>query len=471
MDIFGLNKKKDSIALIDDETQLTYEELDLTVNELSKKISKRTLVALVANNTIGSIVVYLACLKADAVILMLEKNVSENHLSFIIESYMPQIIFSAKQLNDTKMVDKCYEMLMQETVHGKIDINNELALLLSTSGSTGSVKFIKISYDNIIANTKSIIDALGVRQCDTVITTLAMNYSYSLSIINTHLSVGAKIILNKSSVITEDFWKKVEKYGVTTFGGVPYTYEMLDKLNLFPKSFSTLRYLTVAGGKLSEKTTLKICNYCKGNGMKFFSMYGQTEATARIFILPWERAFDKLGSAGIPIPGGKAFLVDEHKNIILKPGKLGEIVYSGKNVTMGYALDYEDLGKGDTFNGTIETGDLAIQDDEGFFYIKGRKHHFVKIHGKRISLQDIEKMLTDKEIEAVCLQRNDFIYLFVVSCCEKYENINALMYDIGITKRYYRIIPIEAIPRQHSGKIRYAEFEKKIDIIENINQL
>ena len=287
-------------------------------------------------------------------------------------------------------------------------------------------------------------------------------YTYALSILNTHLYNGAQIVLNKSSVITQDFWTSVQKHNVTNFGGVPYVYEMIDRLNLLPKQSGLLKHLTVAGGKLSEKLTLKMCNYCKAHGIKFYTMYGQTEATARMLVLPWDNAFDKIGSAGILIQGGYIDLIDEQKNIVKSPACVGEIVYHSKSVTMGYASSYEDLIKDDEFNGILETGDLASRDSEGFFYIKGRKSNFVKIHGKRISLLDIEKGLVDIGIDAACVQRDDFVYLFFVTAPKALEIIDSLMYDLGIPKRYYKTTALQEIPRQSSGKISYANLAQLI---------
>lgn len=449
-----------AIALIDEDMQLTYHELIQIVETISEKIAARSLVALLVDNSIDSVLIYLACLKAKAVILMIDHDIEKFRLQSLIGAYRPNLICSNKPISGLYNNFWVRNICVQFVRSDHVKMNDSLALLLPTSGSMGSSKYVRISYTNLISNTESIIQALPVNTQDRAITTMPMSYSYGLSIINTHLSLGAAIVMNKTSIIEKNFWTKIHNHKVTNFGGVPYTYEVIDRLNLLPQNDTTLRYLSVAGGKLSKTITERLCNYCCSHNIRFYTMYGQTEATARMFVLPWEYAYDKNGSAGVCIPGGNAYLTNEAGDIITQPYTPGEIVYEGNNVSLGYAENYKDLDKGDQNAGVLKTGDIGVLDHDRFLYIKGRKSRFLKICGKRYSLLEIEKLIQEQDInEVACIQINDFLIVFVTKY--GYESkILTLLYKIGISKQYVIVTYIETIPR-HSGKVMYSRLENQ----------
>ena len=235
----------------------------------------------------------------------------------------------------------------------------ELGLLLTTSGSTGSPKFVRQSYTNILDNARSIVTYLELDETERPITTLPMNYTYGLSIINSHLLVGASILVTDKTLMEKEFWSFFKESKATSFGGVPYTYEMLDKLRFYRMELPSLRTMTQAGGKILPELHEKFAKYAKEQGKRFVVMYGQCEATARMGYLPYEKAVEKKGSMGIVIPGGKFRLIDVNGKEITDPYITGELVYEGKNVTLGYAECKDDLGKGDERGGILETGDMA----------------------------------------------------------------------------------------------------------------
>ena len=234
-------------------------------------------------------------------------------------------------------------------------INKNLALMLSTSGSTGSVKFVRLSYKNIIDNTKNIVKYLNIKKNHRTITTMPPYYTYGLSIINTHLYAGASIFVTSSRVIEKSFWRYFNEKKITSFGGVPYFYEIIKKLNFNKMCFPNLKYFTQAGGPLNKDLTKYFLNYAQKTKTNFVIMYGQVEATSRMTYLPYKISKRKIGSIGIPIPGGKIFL----QNAKSKNANKGEIVYYGKNVSMGYSENYKDLKRDDENKGILKTGDLA----------------------------------------------------------------------------------------------------------------
>ncbi|MBD1156629.1 AMP-binding protein [Pelagibacterales bacterium SAG-MED20] len=295
----------------------------------------------------------------------------------------------------------------------KKKLNDDLALLISTSGSTGTSKLVRLSADNLNENINSIIQYLDISQNDISITTLPMSYVYGLSIINTHLNQGASIVLNNKSVIEKEFWNKLQKNKVTNFGGVPYTYSILEKIKLKNFDLSSLKYTTQAGGKINKQTAKNILKEYNALGIKLYIMYGAAEATARMSYLPWEN-IEKTQSIGKAIPGGEFYLEDSNKKVIKEINTNGELIYKGKNVCMGYAENFQDLTKGDKNKGTLKTGDIAYKDKDNFYYLVGRKDRYIKIYGMRINLQELEDIISNFGIENICMQeKENMINVFV----------------------------------------------------------
>ena len=289
---------------------------------------------------------------------------------------------------------------MQNTKSLDYNIDKDLMLLMSTSGSTGSPKLVKQSYQSILINSQSIIKYLKIKSKDITITTLPISYVYGLSVINTHLLSGAQIVLTNRSMVENNFWKSIRKFKVNNFSGVPYNYSIIEKI-LKSKVPPSIKYSTQAGGKMNHLLIRNIIGIYKKNKIKFFQMYGAAEATSRMSYLDWKYADKKIGSIGKAIPGGSFFLVNDKGQKIKKSFKKGELVYRGKNVFMGYAKKIEDLSSPDTNHGILKTGDVAYFDKKGFFYIVGRKNRYCKIYGVRVDLTELEKILLEQGIDAV----------------------------------------------------------------------
>ena len=175
----------------------------------------------------------------------------------------------------------------------------------------------------------------------------------------------------------------------------------------------SLRYLTQAGGRLGRELAEEFNAICEEKGIRLIVMYGQTEATARMSYLPWEDAGRKAGSIGIPIPGGKFELVDANGQLIDGADVVGELVYCGSNVTPGYAKSRMDLAKPDENKGVLYTGDMAKRDEDGFYYVVGRKKRFLKIFGNRVNLDEVENLLKKEGIENACTGQDDRMVVFL----------------------------------------------------------
>ena len=466
-EIWRLGDYKGRTALIDDQgDSLTYDEMNIETCAIANHISKRSLVFCLCKNEIGSIVGYVGFVNNNIVPVLLNANLKDELIDNLLITYQPAFLWVPKekeaQFTDMESMYEAYNYVLLKTGY-EMDYHlyDELALLLTTSGSTGSPKFVRQSYVNVSDNAQSIVKYLELDSSERPITTLPMNYTYGLSIINSHLLVGATILVTEKTLMQKEFWSFFKLQEATSFGGVPYTYEMLDKLRFYRMNLPSLRTMTQAGGKILPDLHEKFAKYAKEQNKKFVVMYGQCEATARMGYLPPEMAVEKKGSMGIVIPGGQFYLIDVDGNKINTPYQTGELVYEGKNVTLGYAECKEDLALGDERKGILETGDMAQFDEDGYYYIVGRKKRFLKIYGNRVNLDEVDRLIKGKfGIEVVSAGVDDHLYIFVTD--EKYtERIKDYVVDITkLNPVAYKVIVIDEIPQNDSGKIMYKELAK-----------
>ena len=465
--IWGLAQFGEKTALQDESgVQITYGRLDGESQMLAEAIGKRCLVFSLCRNEIGSVLGYVAFLNHGIVSVQLNAHLEEGLLQNLLMTYHPSYLWvpadQTKRFSDMENIYSAYGYALLKTRYEKEYIlNDELALLITTSGSTGSPKFVRQSYVNILDNARSIAEYLKLDATERPITTLPMNYVYGLSIINSHFLVGATILLTDRTLMQKEFWSFFKEAGATSFGGVPYTYEMLDKLRFYRMQLPSLRTMTQAGGKITPELHEKFAKYAAEKNRHFVVMYGAAEATSRMGYLPPERAVEKIGSMGIPIPGGTFYLVVAAGKEITTPHTTGELIYEGRNVTLGYAECGEDLAKGDERNGRLETGDMAQFDEDGFYYIVGRKKRFLKIYGNRVNLDEIDRMIKGEfEIEVASAGVDDHLYIFVTE-----ESMAEPVREFVISKTKlnpaaFKTIVIDEIPKNDSGKTLYKELVK-----------
>ncbi|MGN0513837.1 MAG: AMP-binding protein [Lachnospiraceae bacterium] len=468
-----LLKYKGNVALKDDGGNcVLYEEIDDFCKEIKKYISEdRTLVFSFCENSIGSVCGYISFLNNSIVPVLIDRHMDVQLRNNLIKIYNPQYLYvphdMCKEFEEFKCVFMKYGYaLLKGKRESEYKIYKNLGLLLTTSGSTGSPKFVRQSYDNIQANAKQIADYLNITENDRPITTLPMNYTYGLSIINSHLLCGATILLTNSTLMEREFWNFFKNAGATTFGGVPYTYEMLKKLRFFRMDLPSLKYMTQAGGKLTPQLHKEFAEYAMANNKEFIVMYGQCEATARMAYLPAEKSLEKYGSMGIAIPGGRLELVDVNGKEITEPDVVGELVYYGPNVTLGYAECEEDLLKGDERNGRLETGDMAKRDSEGYHFIVGRKKRFLKIYGNRVNLDEIERMLKEYlDMDCACSGIDDHLYAFITEDNEELfdKTKHFLAEKTGLNAAAFKVKYVPSIPKNEAGKTLYIKLEDYYD--------
>lgn len=449
-------------AVDDHGTEYRYGDLARQGDILAEAVGGRCLVFCLCTNTPGSILGYTSFLNHDIVPVMVDAYLDRELLSSLMDTYRPAYLWAPEEVTgdfrDTERTASVWDYALLKTGFPEgFPMYEELALLLTTSGSTGSPKLVRQSLKNLRSNTKSIVEYLHLDETERPITTLPMSYTYGLSIINSHLWVGATILVTRFTLMQKEFWRRFREEEATSFGGVPYIYEMLDRLRFFRMQLPALRTMTQAGGKLSPELHEKFASYAAEQGKHFVVMYGQTEATARMGYLPPERALEKCGSMGIAVPGGRLSLIDTEGREITEPDTVGELVYYGDNVTLGYAQCGADLCRGDERGGVLQTGDMARFDADGFFYIVGRKKRFLKIFGSRINLDETEALIHSAfpKTECVCAGVDDKMYIFLTEADMKQPVLRFVSEKTGFHPSAFQICVIDAIPRNEAGKILY----------------
>lgn len=453
----------DSTALVfEDGGQCSYTVLKREVADFQAVFPERGVVFCLCNNDLPSVRAYLAGLAGAAVALLLPGNIQQDRLEALIAAYCPRYLFHARADLHVASYDSVLWQgdgyALRATSHPQpYELHPDLALLLATSGSTGSPKLVRLSRRNLEANADAIMDYLGIDASERAITSLPIHYSYGLSVLNSHLRAGASVVLTDRSLMDAKYWRLIQRHAVTSFAGVPYSYEMLLKLRIERLNIPTVKTMTQAGGRLSPDKIRLVAEACTKKGIRFFTMYGQTEATARISYLPCARTIEKAGSIGVAIPAGRLWIEDEHGQPIEHPDMTGQLVYAGPNVSLGYAHSWRDLATGDVNQGILRTGDLATFDAQGYFSIVGRMGRFVKLYGIRISLDAVEKLLSQQGLESAAAGDDDQLRVFLVHTPDAdTETVrNALAATLVVNKAGITVTRIDALPRLASGKIDY----------------
>ena len=488
--MWDFDKFADRKAILDEyQRSVTYAELISFGKEVKAAVKRRCLVFALCENSIGSVAGYAAFINNKIVPVLLNAGMDRGLLDNLLKAYCPSYLWVPKHLTDEStatgefsellsgahVLEKYDYVLIKTEYEEEYPLYEKLCLLLTTSGSTGSPKFVRQSYDNVLANAESIAAYLELDETQRPITTLPMNYTYGLSIINSHFLVGATILVTDKGLMQKEFWNFFKSEGATSFGGVPYTYEMLNKLRIFRMELPSLEYMTQAGGKITPELHRKFAEYAASVGKKFIVMYGQCEATARMGYLPADMALEKCGSMGIAIPGGKFTLIDVDDKEITEPEIAGELVYEGANVTLGYAECGKDLQKGDERGGILRTGDVAKRDADGYYYIVGRMKRFLKIYGNRVNLDETDRLIKGRfeGLDVASAGVDDHMYIFIskesvgeangadASC----EETAALVRDFvahttKLNPSAFKVKIIDLIPKNDAGKTLYKELAK-----------
>ncbi|URN18218.1 MULTISPECIES: AMP-binding protein [Streptomyces] len=439
-----LARHGDRTALVTAGGEVSYRDLAARVEEAARRLGpERRLVLLPGANETGALVAYLAALAAGHPVLLVPGDHPEA-VAALTAAYDPDVVVRPEAGGEWRIEER-----RAVSAHA---LHPDLALLLSTSGSTGSPKLVRLSYENLQANAESIAAYLGIRGTDRAATTLPMHYCYGLSVIHSHLLRGAGLVLTGLSVADACFWDLFRSARGTALAGVPYTFDLLDRVGFADMDLPHLRYVTQAGGRLAPERVARYAALGRRRGWDLFVMYGQTEATARMAYLPPALAAEHPGAIGVPVPGG-SFRLEPVEDA---PDGVGELVYTGPNVMLGYASTPGDLALGRTVD-ALRTGDLARRTEAGLYEIVGRRSRFLKILGLRVDPQRIEAMLERHGQAALCTGDDERIVLAVVRApgWDERRVRGIVAEECGLPARAVHVHLVRELPRLPTGKPDY----------------
>lgn len=424
------------IAVLDSEGgKVTYGEIIARALAIREKVKERTFCILPVEN------------KADDALEVMAMLASERVVPLIIS---------------TKTDEQLKENLLNTYGHVGTAIHPQLSHLLPTSGSTGSPKLVRHCYDNIEAAGLNISTFFELKETDRPLMVLPLYYTMGLSMIFSHLRVGATVLLTGRNMTDPVFWKFIKEEQATSFTGVPYSYQILDMMRFYRMDLPALELLTQGGGKMPKALNEKFVAYCEQQGKRWIATYGQSECTARMAYLPAKWAREKMGSIGIAVPNGELSLIDAEGKAITTPHTEGEMCYRGKNVTMGYATCAEDMLKGDERNGFIRTGDLAYFDEDGCYYIAGRMGRFLKLFGMRVGLDECEQIITsDCQTESACVGTDEKMIVYITDETKVQAVKDALVEKTHIVATSFEVRVIAEIPKNEAGKKLFSKLENK----------
>ncbi|SFW34653.1 AMP-binding enzyme [Sinomicrobium oceani] len=420
----------------------------------------RSVVFIYNDNQLPAIETFLNFYRTDHVAALLGAGLHEEFKQHLETEYKPYYIYDPLRsripgyirldVSDAITLFRRWEKPEEYAIHPKIKV------LMSTSGTTGSPKFVRISDDNLVHNASSILEYMPVSSDDVAPLNVPVNFVYGLSIFTTNCIRGGTIVCTDKDAFRKEFWTDFTKYGYTTLGGVPYFYEMLHRIGFFKKDYPSLKYLTHTGGMLNSQLIEVISDYSQKLGKRFFAQYGQTEASGRMAFLPPQDLGRKGSSIGVPIEGGR-FEIDE---------ETAELVYYGPNVSGGYASASSDLKFFETRE-KLYTGDRARKDEEGYYYIIGRIKRIVKLFGIRLNLDETELLLknTFSGKTFICAGINDrfLAVLFTDQDIKKEDVMGVLKEKLNLHASSLKVLYIDNVPLTPNGKVNYPTITKWLE--------
>lgn len=475
-DFLMQNTNPEKFAIQSRDEEITYAELVAIVDNVVIRLHEigvlpQDQVAILADNSSFWVATYLGILRYGAVAVPVPVD---RHPATIMDflriidckAYCVDASHFKKfpDLPENLLVTEAH--IAQSTSSGDITTypakGTDLAALMFTSGSTGNPNAVKVMHKNIVTNTRSIVEYLQLDASDKIMAILPFHYCFGTSLLHTHLHIGGTVVINNQFLYTETILDDMENFECTGFAGVPTVYQRLMKRSTFTKrEFKHLRHMQQAGGRLSPTI---IEDVVKAHPDKrFYVMYGQTEATARLTYLPPDMTLKKPNSIGIGIPYTDVQVLNDAGNPVAV-GEEGEIVATGDNITAGY---WQNVDNQRYIDGKLHTGDIATIDEDGYIYIVGRKSDFLKPNGRRISTQTIVDALLlhpdviEAEVVGIDVPDMGEMVRAFVGVGERTLSENEIKrHCIAELPRFaipHEIIILPALPKNESGKIQKSQ--------------
>lgn len=446
---------------------LSYGDLADLVAEAERPLRHdgKALVLCAGDRDLPTLVAYLAALRLGHTVAFLPASAE------ILAAYQPEFVVPAPgdggipkgtgYGSDEPLVGGA-KLFRRRAAGPADDIFPGTALLLTTSGTTGSPKAVRLSYEGLAGNAAAIVRALGITAAERAPTTLPITHAYGLSVLNSHLWAGASVVLNDRSPLSLATWDHLTRAGATSFAAVPTTYAAFGPSHLKLLERTEIRTMTQSGARLGDELTLRMAEVMRRRGGRFFPMYGQTEATSRITCLDPADLPDRLGSVGVAVPGGTLTIEETETHDRAVPGE-GAVRYRGPGVMLGYATGRDDLRRGAEVD-LLDTGDLGYLRD-GYLYLTGRTKRIVKVLGVRTSLDDLERLVeqSDHPTAVVCGEE-DVVYLFGAGDETVHERQRRQVAEaLGVPSRHVVLRHVDHLPRTAGGKVDYRALSAAVD--------
>jgi acyl-CoA synthetase (AMP-forming)/AMP-acid ligase II len=458
MSIYELIQKNQNLTFID--AQTGYSTPAKAFHQSLHIDNRQGLVFIYNDNLVGSVEVLLNFLNSRFTVVLLSAQLHPSFKQNLEALYTPYYLYDPGRADiDGYNIETASAsiQLFKRKKAVEYAIHPNIKMLLSTSGTTGSPKFVKLSDDNLVQNAWSILDYMPIRSDDVVPLNVPIVFVYGLSIFTTNCMAAETIVCTDKDVLQAAFWTDFTKYNCSTIGGVPYVYEMLQRIGFFRKDHPSLRYMTQTGGILNQALRQEIAKYATTYNKQFFAQYGQTEAAGRMAYLPQEDLLDKAASIGRPIKNGR-FEIDPETS---------ELIYYGPNVFGGYANSTADLS---TWQETdkLYTGDVARQDEDGYYYITGRIKRIIKLFGTRLNLDEVELLLKNAlgGQTVVCTGINDK-HLLVSHVNDQLEEATikqVLKEKLHINPTVVQVRYLPTMPLTPNGKVDYSTIMQNAEL-------
>jgi acyl-CoA synthetase (AMP-forming)/AMP-acid ligase II len=446
-------------VFLEDRTVLSYGELAGLVGEFERVLRRdgKALVLCAGDRDLPTVLAYLAALRLGHAVAFLPAS------DQVLSAYQPEFVVPAPG-SGAGLAGLGYRpaaglaagttIFAREGSRPAGGIYPDTALLLATSGSTGSPKAVRLSCSGLAANTAAVIRALGITAAERAPTTLPITHVYGLSVLNTHLMAGAGVVLGGRPPLSLAAWDHLVRAGATSFAAVPTTYAGFGPAHASLLGRSKIRTMTQSGARLADDLTMRLARMMGERDGRFFVMYGQTEATSRIARLDPADLPRRLGSVGTAIPGGTITIAPAPPHARAVPGE-GAVHYRGPGVMLGYAASRADLGRGPEVD-VLDTGDLGYLRD-GYLYLTGRTKRIAKVLGVRTSLDDLERMVERPgHPAAVVCGTDDVVHLVGAGDAAVHEQQRRELVDsLGVPSRHVVFRHVGRLPRTPGGKVDY----------------
>jgi acyl-CoA synthetase (AMP-forming)/AMP-acid ligase II len=474
----------DRVALIDAATgaATTYADLADAMARHAAGLygpGRTRLVFLLARNRASHAAALLAGFAAGHAVALVDPEMDPARIAELVRIYRPDLVVGAEADLDV-LDDPAYAAA--ETVEdngilavrrrGEADggvVNPDLCCLLSTSGTTGSPKFVRLSSRNLSANADQIVAALAIDADTRALAHLKLHYSFGLSVLTSHVRAGASVVLTETGITEKEFWAAVRDWSATSLPGVPFHYQYLARMGLQRLRAESLKVFTQAGGACDRTFLAKVAGEAAARGGRLHVMYGQTEAGPRITTLPAEDFDAENRTVGPALAGGRLEIRSE-TGAVLPAGERGEVVYIGPNVMLGYATAREDLARGDDMGGELRTGDVGYLDERGYLTLTGRIARFAKVHGLRVGLDEVERAAAAWGVPCAAVAgENKVVIAFEAAADgEAFADVaartDALLHTFHLPLGGLEATSVAEIPRKTNGKSDYAALSRQLGL-------